>query len=253
MTEHVLDVNRLVSARLELKLSQRQVADQLGVTANTISRLESGRSHEVLELGMLARLAAVLGVSARDLFPPPVAAGSGSDDEPPWGDDVQRVEAALLDAELLRSSELAIAMGWSLARTRQALAALGQRLASRGAILIRVDGRYRIRSRTGLLSDAERQRLARTRHSRYGLNTLEAGYLYQALAGPIDRGWDAKGAQAKERYGMGSLLKAGLVEHTGAHIHLTEDAAFSLMASAVRPVPLGTRRPAHRPPGNSTT
>src|SRR6185437_1837216 len=115
----------------------------------------------------------------------------------------------------------------------------GQRLASRGAILIRVDGRYRIRSRTGLLSDAERQRLARTRHSRYGLNTLEAGYLYQALAGPIDRGWDAKGAQAKERYGMGSLLKAGLVEHTGTHVQLTEDAAFSLMASAVRPVPLG--------------
>ncbi len=232
MTRPVLDVNRLVSARLELKLSQRQVADQIGVIANTVGRLESGRSHEVLDLGTLARLACALGVDIRELFPPTQVKDGGADQDTPLRDDVQRVEAALLDAELLRSSELAVGLGWSISRTRAALAALNRQLATRGAMLTRPGGRYRIRSRMELLTDAQRQRLARTCHSRYGLNTLQARYLHQALCGPIDRGWDAKGAQAKERYGMGSLLKAGLVEHTGGHLHLTEDAAFSLMAEA---------------------
>lgn len=70
----VLDVDRLVARRIELRLSQAQLARAIGRRGQVIARLEQGLSHEGVTLGLLRRLADVLGLEPEDLLagsPPP--------------------------------------------------------------------------------------------------------------------------------------------------------------------------------------
>ncbi|MYE32126.1 MAG: helix-turn-helix transcriptional regulator [Chloroflexi bacterium] len=66
-------IAKLISARHELNLTQAQLAERMGPTQNTISRLESGESNPRLDT--LVRAAHALG---RDLTIEFVESGSGS-------------------------------------------------------------------------------------------------------------------------------------------------------------------------------
>lgn len=65
-------IAKLIQARQELQLTQAQLAERMGTTQNTISRLESGESNPRLDT--LVRAAQALG---RDLTIEFVESGSG--------------------------------------------------------------------------------------------------------------------------------------------------------------------------------
>jgi transcriptional regulator with XRE-family HTH domain len=226
MTVSLLDTDRLVSARLNLKLSHRKVADEAGINANTLARLERGLSHEALDLGTLHRLAEALGLDVRALL----RQSEHADEVGQSGlsGDALRLEALLLDArDPLRGADIAVILRWTPLRTRNALGELRRCLEARAARLVRVDMRYRIQARSELLTPSERRRLERAHHARYGLTAMEAAYLHDALDGHLNRGWD-RSASARERYAIGGLIKAGLLEVTGDRLRPSEEAEFSL-------------------------
>lgn len=57
---------RVRALRLRLRLSQKQLADKVGVTASFVSQLETGRTHA--SVATLRRLADALGVLVSELF-----------------------------------------------------------------------------------------------------------------------------------------------------------------------------------------
>ncbi len=65
MTQRI--VSRIRDLRSELNLTQRQLADAIGVTESTIRNWESGRNG-VEWLDRVAKLCSVLGCSAEDLI-----------------------------------------------------------------------------------------------------------------------------------------------------------------------------------------
>jgi transcriptional regulator with XRE-family HTH domain len=223
MTEPILDHNRILMARGELNLSQREVAFEVGINPITMSRLEQGLCDEVLSLRTVARLAAALGLSITSLFRQPEPDPAPKDPEA----DERRLEALLCDARTAASADdIAIALGWSLPRTYAALTALKEGLAGRGTTVFASARRYRLAARSDILTSQERQRLERAHHTRHGLRMHEALLLRQVRNETLQIGWTRM--SGKERVAAGSLFKAGLVEIVGDRIALTEDARFSL-------------------------
>ena len=224
MTTPILDHNRILMARLELNLSQRDVAFDVGMNPVTMSRLEQGRSDESLDLRTVARLAAVLGLSITSLFAQPE---SGVDLEIPTSDE-RRLEALLYDSRsALGADDIALALGWTLPRTHAALRRLNVALGPRGTMIHSSGRRHRVTARSDLLTSNERKSVERIHHARRGLGLHEARLLQQVRKGSFRVGW-TRTMSSKERVAAGSLFKAGLVEAVGDRIQLTEDAHFSL-------------------------
>lgn len=64
----MIDTNRVITARTELGLSQRQLAKHVGVNRETIRRLERGADPSRLTLAVLGRLAGALRVTPSELL-----------------------------------------------------------------------------------------------------------------------------------------------------------------------------------------
>ena len=224
MTEALLDHNRILMARVELNLSQRDVAFDVGINPVTMSRLEQGLSDEALTLRTIRRLAAALGLSITSLFQQPANDADPGDATP----DERRLEALLCDTRsALSADDIAMAFDWTLPRTYAALKTLQEKLGSRGVMVSASGRRYRLTARSNLLTSQERQRLERAHHTRLGLHVHEALLLQQVRRGTMRVGW-TRTMSNKERVAAGSLFKAGLVEVAGDRIALTKDARFSL-------------------------
>lgn len=223
MTKHILDHNRIVMARLELNLSQRDVAFAVGIHPVTMSRLEQGRSDETLALGTIDRLAAALGLSTTTLFRQPDTNHAPNDPT----NDAPRLEALMCDCgTALSADEIAVSFGWTIPRAQAALSALKGSLAGRGVTIFSSGRRHRLVARSDMLTSPERERLERARSVRYGLMLHEALLLQQVRRGipPLE----PARLSGKQRVAMGSLMKAGLIKAYGERIELTEDARFSL-------------------------
>ncbi len=225
MSRVLLDINQIVTTRTDLKLTQRELANRIGVNPITVGRIERGLNHEALDLSTLSRLAAALGLAITSLFPENQQHGSRDQDT---SADARRLEALLLEAKTaVRSDEIAETLHWTLPRTQRALAELSEGLAGRGAVLAGTLGLHLIRARIDLLTAAERKRLERARHARLGLRLHEARLLQRALTNTLRDDWQSK-ASASDRHAMAALLKAGLVEVKANRLQLTKEASFSL-------------------------
>ena len=66
MDEKLILKNRLKEARAELKLSQKQLADMVGVSRNTISSIETGQFNPTAKLALILCIA--LDKKFEDLF-----------------------------------------------------------------------------------------------------------------------------------------------------------------------------------------
>ena len=230
MTTPILDHNRILMARLELNLSQRDVAFDVGINPVTMSRLEQGRSDESLDLRTVDRLAAALGLSITSLFAQPDAEGHPG---MPTSDE-RRLEALLYDSRsALGADDIALTLGWTLPRAHAALKRLRAALALRGTMIYSSGRRHRVTARSDILTSKERQSAERTHHARLGLTVPEARLLQQVRRGTVRVGW-TRSMSNKERVAAGSLFKAGLVEAVGERIQLTEDARFSLETAPAR-------------------
>ncbi len=66
MDDKLILKNRLKEARTELKLSQKQLADMVGVSRNTISSIETGQFNPTAKLALILCIA--LDKKFEDLF-----------------------------------------------------------------------------------------------------------------------------------------------------------------------------------------
>ncbi len=66
MDDKLILKNRLKEARTELKLSQKQLADMVGVSRNTISSIETGQFNPTAKLALVLCIA--LDKKFEDLF-----------------------------------------------------------------------------------------------------------------------------------------------------------------------------------------
>ena len=66
MDDKLILKNRLKEARAELKLSQKQLADMVGVSRNTISSIETGQFNPTAKLALI--LCTALDKKFEDLF-----------------------------------------------------------------------------------------------------------------------------------------------------------------------------------------
>ena len=66
MDDKLILKNRLKEARTELKLSQKQLADMVGVSRNTISSIETGQFNPTAKLALVLCIA--LNKKFEDLF-----------------------------------------------------------------------------------------------------------------------------------------------------------------------------------------
>ncbi|HJB45494.1 MAG TPA: helix-turn-helix transcriptional regulator [Candidatus Mediterraneibacter surreyensis] len=66
MDDKLILKNRLKEARAELKLSQKQLADMVGVSRNTISSIETGQFNPTAKLALVLCIA--LDKKFEDLF-----------------------------------------------------------------------------------------------------------------------------------------------------------------------------------------
>lgn len=221
----LLDATAIRRLRLQAGYSTRRFARALGVSASAVRGLEDGSNHQQLPLALIARLAELLGVSTRELFSCPA-----DDAVAPTTDD-RTVEAALQSLPgVAAAADLATALGWTLARTRQALDELKERLQPTGARLHRNGWQqYAIRPATEHLSDRQQQALHRIGPRERGLNSVTARLLLAATRGKLDDRW-FKTASNVEQVALRSLLKQGvLITFAGeTQIVLAPDTVFGL-------------------------
>lgn len=128
--KRILDTDEVLRRRLSKRLSQRRLATKIGVSETLVRNLEQGRNHELLHLGLVVRLAAILEIPLADLF------RHTAEETAPQDDDVV-VEAALATVRhAVDVAELAGALSWDMKRTNAALAQLQPRLEGSGQQLV---------------------------------------------------------------------------------------------------------------------
>lgn len=210
--------------RLELGLSRRAVAREVGLSEGAIARLEAGAEADDWTLRQLRALSAALALDVVDVLAAPTASAvDGEEDEEV--EDVIIVGALLARCRRLTpTSTLAHATGWELARVNRALRGLDVRARDVGQRLHRVRGSVALRPEPGPLEDDALERLLRQEIARSRLNRTQVAILRDVRAGTLD---EQRFGEA-DRVAYASLVNAGLVGESVAGPVLTEAASFSL-------------------------
>lgn len=226
MRPRTLNAELIRTRRLELKLSQRNVADLIGANTAMVSRLELGEELRDFTLHQLLTLAQALQLAPGDMFSPDATAPAPT--RAASSDDV-KVEALLGESTRRASaSELATALEWDLKRVRAALHAVQDRLRGTGQELSDSGtGRWSLRPRKDVISSAERQRLAGAQSSDRGMTISEARVLQDVMNDKGDHVWE-RTLSNPQRAALSGLIKLGLVTKGDHGVALTDDAQFSL-------------------------
>ena len=220
----LLDGARIRTLRHAAGLSTRDLARRLGTSPTTITNLEAETNHEDLPLRLIANLADTLGIAPAELYEisPEQAALPAADD--------RVIEAALLIAgAAISTSQLADALGWTLARVRKAVRALAARHTQTG---LRVQDcgwqRHALRAATEHLTADQQHALHRLGPVQRGL-TVETAALLHQVAGHDVAATVSRAAGATQQIALQSLLKQGLVvAHPSGRFALSEIARFGL-------------------------
>jgi transcriptional regulator with XRE-family HTH domain len=208
MSRTLLDGELIHRRRIQLGLSERELAKRLGTGGAVVRGLVAGTNQEEQPIKMLAALAEVLAVSFDELFGrvQPVAA-AGKDTAAPAA-DAAAVGALLgTDGRLVPMETLADALGWSVDRVRAALRELAERLPAAGLRLHLLNGSVSIVPAAAAVGPVELQRLSRAVLSRRGLKSSSARVLHQACTGVLDTGKQGNA----ERVALAGLVNAGLL------------------------------------------
>ena len=221
----LLDTRFIVARRLELGLSQREVAHGIGLTGQAYARIEEG-NHAALTLLAVIRLADALAVERGRLL----KEEQGHEHALAEASDAARLEAALtLSAAGLRRDDIASILSWPLRRVDSASSALRRELCGRALVVHRAPRGQRLRlvPRAELLSSDERASIARVRIQRQRLTIRQARILRALRDGDLDSRWEQH-TSSRDRVDLAALMNAGLVERRQSRITLTSGASFSL-------------------------
>jgi len=192
--------------RQDLSLSQRQLAEAVGVSTTVIASLEAGTNHESLSVGLVAKLARALAVEVHDLF-------AGAVSEWPMDTHPHTPSVGALLAEtpsLIAVDAIAEALDITLPEANGALVDLERRLPAVGMMLHRLNGDVAIRPQATIDPDV-RKHLIRKHHARRGLTLTEARVLYRVAQGEVDEGKLSN----PDRVALNRLRRAGLVSDSG--------------------------------------
>jgi transcriptional regulator with XRE-family HTH domain len=209
----------------------RDAARSLAVSATTVALIEDGANHDELSLRLVSELARVLGVAPAELFcHQPQTAPEPTDDD-------RTLEAALLITSAATPDHaLAEALGWPLARTRDALRTLENRLLQSG-IRLHDHGwrRYALRPATEHLTQQQQHALHRIGPLERGLNAATAAMLYKIAEEGLTETW-RKSATASQQLALQTLIKQGLVSiDTSGRFRISETAWFGLYPDQSHP------------------
>jgi len=217
-----LDCAMLITRRTELGLTQRALARILGVSSPTVARLEAGSGHADMTLRFVERLACALAVSPQALLAVDAAHRADS-----TRGDPAKLCALLADAGvLIRTTELATALGWELARVNRAVESLAAQLEGSGQQLHKLPGgQVSLRADPSVLSRHQREASLVASLSARGLSRPAAQLLHLLTEGPVPA---AAGPGANKQVARAVLLKAGLAETVDGRLELTDAARFNL-------------------------
>lgn len=225
--------DRIRLRRLELALSERDVASHWGVSTAVVRSVEAGRVDTELTLGQLAKLADILGLDLHELLD--TGAAPASDEaggDASSADDVAKVGALLADVRVLVPIDgLAEALGWDLERTHRALEALDETLRPAGLRVHRLHHDVRLARTVTVTTDTELEGLWRRHFAVRSLNPAQANLLRQIRDGKAR----LAGTKDTEKVRLPELRNAGLIRPaaaaagTTARWELTEDVRFGLL------------------------
>lgn len=226
---------RIRSRRLELNLSERDVASHLGASSAVVRSIEAGRVDADLTLGQLAKLGAALGLDLPELLdtraadPPdhalvPIATSTE--------DDMAKVGSLLADVRVLVPIEgLADALDWDLTRTHDALNRLDGELRAVGLRVHRLHHDVRI-ARTVTSVDPETlEDLWRIHLARRSLTITQARLLKHIRDGlvPLARNKETQKVRLPELSNAGLIVAARSEVGATARWELAPDVRFSLL------------------------
>jgi transcriptional regulator with XRE-family HTH domain len=238
----LLDTDTIRARRQALKIGDNDLAARLGVSISVIRLLEAGTNHDVLSLGLVGKLAEVLGTDLRDLLLRADIEPATADDN--LDDDRRRLHAALEEVgRVVNAEELAKGLGWQLRRVYPAARALRSALSDSGQQLAHTSGvGYALMPREGILTTAERQRLHRARTARHGIRHADARILRTIMHGQLDAK-SYKATTEATRISVQSLRNLGLVSQTPAgDWQLTAGTRSSLLVDELMPDGAETER-----------
>jgi transcriptional regulator with XRE-family HTH domain len=222
-----MNVKLITERRIAAGLTVRQLADQLGLRAAVLRRLEDDFPNDAegarLSVATLSRICAGLDLDVSEVL------GGEKPAACPAADDI-KLEAALVEhGGVLSRDDLALALGWPLTRLERALLTLEQRLRPTGQRLRRVGwNSYTLRPSLRALGAKERQELHRAQSGRAALKPAVAFILLGVING-AGREWWLDRLPAADRNGVELLLRQGLIEHTDrGHLAPTADVIYSL-------------------------
>ncbi len=222
-----MNVNLITERRIAAGLTIRQLADQLGIEAADLRRLEDVRVPDPectwLSVATLSRICTGLDLDLSDLL-------AGDRPAPSEAADDIKLEAVLVEhGGILTRDDLALALGWPLTRLERALLALERRLRPTGQRLRRVGwNSYTLRPSLNALSDTQRRELHRAHSGRASLNPKVAFILLGVINAGGRESWLHR-LPAADRNGVGLLIRQGLIERTGReHLAPTADVVYSL-------------------------
>lgn len=218
----ILDADLLRRRRVELRLSIRQLAENVGVTSPVIRAMEAGDNHKDLAVGFIERVADSLGLDPATLW------ATDNDTEGAPGDDAATVGAVLHATGVLTPTvTIAEILDWSLDRVDTALDDLAVALAAAGLRLHRLKRSVSIERAVEAADRDVIRRAVRAHLNEDSLNLTEAKVLTRIATGTL-----TKELSNPDKVALGVLSNAELVqpiEGTGAAWELADDVAFSLM------------------------
>lgn len=242
----VIDWALVEQRRVAAGMTHAQLADRVGAAAATgPARLWTDNDHDTIPLGILERLCQILDLHPSELFRAPThAAQRRAQTAPPAPADVVVIAAALATltgppgraGTTVNSARLADALGWTLDRLGDALAALDEQLADTG---VRIDhdptptsppAVRGLRARDRNLTDQQRTALHRLHDADPSLDADLARVLDAIAHSPRAV---TERQQSLDPAAVVALQQRGLVRRHpgGGYLELTDDADYSLRPS----------------------
>lgn len=230
-----LAAERIRNRRLELVLSEREVAARWGVSTAIIRSIEAGTVNADLTLGQLANLATILGLDITDLLdtaclePKARVAPTVPDDDVT---DVEKVGSLLADIRVLIPIEgIATALKWDIDRVMTALEELDEKVWGAGLRVHRLHHDVRLARRVSVSTTDELAAVWRRLFAVRSLAPVHARLLRDIR----DERVTLRGNKDIEKVRLPELANAGLISPTPASSgttarwQLTDDVRFSLL------------------------